>query len=186
VTVRDFQIGKYEVTQKQWKDVMGSNPSGFKGCDNCPVEQVSWNDVKKFIQKLNEKTGATWRLPTEAEWEYAARGGRQSNGYVYAGGNDPNKVSWNNSNAGSKTHPVGGKASNELGLYDMSGNVYEWCEDWYKPYPGCKGSDYTGSSRVFRGGSWDNYPRYCRVANRLNSAPDYRSDYVGFRLARTN
>jgi formylglycine-generating enzyme required for sulfatase activity len=186
VTVADFLIGKYPVTQKQWIEIMGSNPSHFKGCDNCPVENVSWLQVEEFIQKLNGKTGVTWRLPTEAEWEYAARGGRQSNGYVYAGGNDLNKVSWNNKNAGGKTHPVGGKASNELGLYDMSGNVWEWCEDWKKPYPGCTGKDYTGSVRVMRGGSWGNGPRYCRVADRSSDAPGYRGNFVGFRLARTN
>jgi sulfatase modifying factor 1 len=110
----------------------------------------------------------------------------ESNGYIYAGGNDPNQVSWNDNNAGGKTHPVGGKASNELDLYDMSGNVWEWCEDWFKPYPGCKGSDYTGSYRVIRGGSWDGYPQSCRVADRVNFAPDYRVSGVGFRLARTN
>ena len=165
---------------------MGNNPSDFKGCDNCPVENVSWLQVKKFIQKLNEKTGVTWRLPTEAEWEYAARGGRQSRGYVYAGSNDLSKVGWHDNNAGSKTHPVGGKEPNELGLYDLSGNVLEWCEDWYKPYPGCTGHDHTGSVRVLRGGSWYYYPQYCRVAFRSNDAPGNRSNGSGFRLARTN
>jgi hypothetical protein len=185
VVVHDFQIGKYEVTQKEWRDVMGINPSRFKDCDNCPVENVSWNDIKKFIQKLNERTGVTWRLPTEVEWEYAARGGRESNGYLYAGGDELDTLAWHNGNSSNKTHEVGGKIPNELGLYDMSGNVREWCEDWFKPYPGCNGPDYTESYRVLRGGSWSYDPLYCRVAHRTAGAPDQCSYGVGFRLART-
>ncbi len=186
VTVADFLIGKYLVTQKQWRDVMGRNPSYFKGCDNCPVENISWNDVKKFIQKLNEKTGVIWRLPTEAEWEYAARGGRQNYGFVYAGSNKMNNVGWCHENSGSKTHAVGEKSPNELGLYDMSGNVWEWCDDWYKSYPDCGWDiDATGYFRVMRGGSWRHEPRFCRVANRGNSPLVCHYDDLGFRLART-
>ncbi|MBQ3247459.1 MAG: SUMF1/EgtB/PvdO family nonheme iron enzyme, partial [Alistipes sp.] len=133
VTVSNFYIGKYEVTQAQWEAVMGKNPSRFKG-DNLPVERVSWNDIQKFIEKLNAKTGKRYRLPTEAEWEYAARGGNQSKGYKYSGSNDIGSVAWYTDNSSSPTHPVGQKQPNELGLYDMSGNVYEWCSDWHGSY----------------------------------------------------
>ena len=133
VTVSDFYIVKYEVTQKEWRDIMGSNPSKWKG-DNLPVEKVSWDDVQTFIKKLNAKTGLNYRLPTEAEWEYAARGGNKSNGYKYSGSNDIGSVAWYASNSGSKTHSVGQKKPNELGIYDMTGNVWEWCNDWYGDY----------------------------------------------------
>ena len=129
VTVSDFYIGKYEVTQAQWKAVMGKNPSHYKG-ENRPVERVSWYDIQKFIEKLNAKTGKRYRLPTEAEWEYAARGGNQSKGYKYSGSNDIGSVAWYTNNSGDRTHPVGQKQPNELGLYDMTGNVWEWCSDW--------------------------------------------------------
>jgi formylglycine-generating enzyme required for sulfatase activity len=130
VTLRDFYIGKYPVTQKQWVQVMGSNHSNFKG-DDLPVEQVSWNNVQEIIKELNAKTGKKYRLPTEAEWEYAARGGNKSKGYKYSGSNDIDKVAWYADNSGNKTHPVGTKAPNELGIYDMSGNVWEWVNDKY-------------------------------------------------------
>ena len=192
VRVDDFYIGKYEVTQAQWRAVMGADPPElkFKGCDNCPVESVSWNDVQTFIRKLNEKTGKRYRLPTEAEWEYAARGGKKSRGYKYAGSNDPDEVAWHNGNSGSKTHPVGRKKPNELGLYDMSGNVWEWCRDWYdkdyyKNSPGNnpKGPS-SGSYRVLRGGSWYSLPQLCRVANRDWVNPWLRGVNYGFRLAQ--
>ena len=189
VTLSDFYIGKYEVTQKQWRAVMGSDPPElrFKGCDNCPVERVSWNDIQEFIKKLNQKTGKNYRLPTEAEWEYAARGGIQSKGYKYAGSNNIGEVAWYDGNSSSKTHPVGGKKANELGLYDMSGNVWEWCSDWYGSYS--SGSQRnpqgpsSGSSRVLRGGCWDGYSGDCRVAYRGSGNPGFRHSNSGFRLA---
>ena len=187
VTVDDFYIGKYEVTQKQWKEIMGSNPSYFKG-DNLPVESVSWNDVQQFIKKLNKKTGQNYRLPTEAEWEYAARGGvetiHESSQTKYAGSNNIGDVA---SNSGSKTHTVGTKQANELGIYDMSGNVWEWCSDWYGSYSSGSQNNpqgaTSGSRRVNRGGSWYYIAMICRVADRYYRSPDDRRSYMGFRLA---
>lgn len=171
--VGDFCIGKYQVTQKQWKKVMGNNPSYFKG-NNLPVESVSWNDVQEFLKKLNDRyPGKNYRLPTEAEWEYAARGGNQSKGYEYSGSNNIKDVAWFDRNSGNRTHPVGALKPNELGLYDMTGNVWEWCEDWYL----------NDSYRVMHGGSWYDYALTCRVAYRSNYGPDYRDINVGFRLA---
>ncbi|MBC8315696.1 MAG: PEGA domain-containing protein [Bacteroidetes bacterium] len=192
VCVNDFYIGKYEVTQKQWKEIMGNNPSNFK-CNNCPVERVSWNDVQDFIKKLNTKTGQTYRLPTEAEWEYAARGGDQSRNYKYSGSNNIDDVAWYGyEKSGKKTHAVGTKQANELSIYDMSGNVWEWCSDWYKdkyyrnsPERNPQGPS-NGSLRVLRGGSWFNIARYCRVAYRLRHFPDRSSNYLGFRLTRSS
>ena len=185
VMLSDFYIGKYEVTQKQWKAVMGNNPSYFKG-DDLPVESVSWVDIQEFIRKLNAQTGKHYRLPTEAEWEYAARGGNRSNGYKYSGSNVIGNVAWYYGNSGSETHPVGSKFPNELGLYDMSGNVWEWCSDWYGSYGSSAQSNpagaTTGSGRVDRGGSWINFARNCRVSNRLYDFPDYRDNGIGFRL----
>ncbi|MEZ4915060.1 MAG: bifunctional serine/threonine-protein kinase/formylglycine-generating enzyme family protein [Chitinophagales bacterium] len=138
VSVQSFYIGKYEVTQEEWRAVMGSDPPElyFKGCDRCPVESVSWNDAQDFLKKLNAQTGKNYRLPSEAEWEYAARGGNKSKGYKYAGSDNINVVARYGGNSNNKTQTVGGKQANELGIYDMSGNVYEWCNDWYKGYPG--------------------------------------------------
>lgn len=191
VTLSDFYIGKYEVTQKQWREIMGtstplSDPSYFKNCDDCPVEQVSWNDIQEFIKKLNQKTGKNYRLPTEAEWEYAARGGTQSKGYKYAGSNNIGEVAWYIDNSSSKTHAIGGKKPNELGIYDMSGNVWEWCSDWDGSYSAGSQRNPQGSSsgnyRVLRGGSWDYGARRCRVSSRINGNPGYRSNDGGFRL----
>lgn len=185
VTLSDFYIGKYEVTQGLWKAVMGSNPSYCAGDDNLPVERVSWQDVQNFIKKLNQLTDRTYRLPTEAEWEYAARGGNQSQGYKYAGGNSIDKVAWYRGNSANKTHPVGQKQPNELGLYDMSGNVWEWCQDWYGSYESSAQTNPTGptlgSDRVLRGGSYVS-DADCRVSSRNYNNPSVRRDYYGFRL----
>ena len=187
VTLSDFQIGKYPVTQKEWTALMGNNPSAFKG-EQLPVENVSWEDCQAFLKKLNEKTGQPYRLPTEAEWEYAARGGAFFKHTKYAGSNNLDEVAWYAGNAGSKTHPVGQKKANQLGLFDMSGNVWEWCSDWYGPYKdnknpvlNPKGAD-KGEFRVYRGGSWNYYARGCRVSNRFNYTPAARRSYLGFRL----
>ena len=167
---------------------MGSNPSRFKGA-NRPVERVSWDDCQTFIRKLNAMTGKTFRLPTEAEWEYAARGGNKSNGYKYSGGNTLGNVAWYGDNSGSGTHDVKTKSPNELGIYDMSGNVWEWCQDWYgkdyyssSPQSNPQGPS-SGSSRVRRGGSWFDNATYCRVAYRFSYTPTNTNYYLGFRLA---
>jgi|AntRauTorckE5430_2_1112549.scaffolds.fasta_scaffold03017_4 formylglycine-generating enzyme required for sulfatase activity len=188
VSVCSFYMSKYEVTQKQWRDIMGTNPSYFKNCDNCPVKQVSWNDIQDFIKKLNAKTGKNYRLPTEAEWEYAARGGQS---YKYAGSDNIDNVAWYTSNSGSKTHPVGQKSANGYGLYDMSGNVWEWCQDtWHENYNNAPtngtawltGGD--NSRRVLRGGSWNSDDSDCRVASRYRVYPTSRNNSISFRLAR--
>jgi formylglycine-generating enzyme required for sulfatase activity len=194
VTLPDFDMGKYPVTQKLWREIMGNNPSHFKGCDNCPVEQVSWNEVQEFLKKLNQKYPGKnyYRLPSEAEWEYAARGGSQSKGFTYAGSNDIDEVAWYNKNSTGKTQPVGGKKANELGIHDLSGNVWEWCQDaWHGNYQGTPtdgsardGSRKQGDHRVYRGGSWLYSPIGARVAFRDLSTPNSRLNYVGFRLAR--
>ena len=193
VTLSNYYIGETEVTQALWEAVMGSNPSYFKGSDK-PVECVSYEDCVTFVNKLNSLLsaqlpgGRKFRLPTEAEWEFAARGGNRSQGYRYSGSNTLSSVAWYGEfrDIGS-THPVKQKQANELGLYDMSGNVWEWCYDWYGDYSSSsqtnpKGPS-TGSYRVLRGGSWDYDAQGCRVARRLNSSPDYRFDFSGLRLA---
>ena len=182
----DYYMGKYEVTQALWRAVMGSNPSKYKG-DNLPVEKVSWNDCQKFISKLNKMTGRKFRLPTEAEWEYAARGGKRSRGYQYSGNSNISNVAWYDGNSGSKPHPVGTKQANELGIYDMSGNVYEWCLDWYGSYSSSSQTNPTGadsgSSRVYRSGSWSCFAWGCRLSFRSSFTPDYRRIGLGLRLA---
>ena len=186
VTLSSFYIGKYEVTQSLWKAVMGSNPSHFEG-DNLPVENVSWNDCQTFLRKLNAMTGKNFRLPTEAEWEFSARGGNWSRGYQYSGSNVLSDVAWYYDNSGSKTHNVGTKAPNELGIYDMSGNVWEWCQDRKGSYSSSaqtnpKGPS-SGSLRVFRGGSWFDFAGSCRVALRSSNAPGISYYFFGLRLA---
>ncbi|MBF0327821.1 MAG: SUMF1/EgtB/PvdO family nonheme iron enzyme [Nitrospirae bacterium] len=189
VCVDDFHIGKYEVTQGQWKAVMGVNPSYFKNCgDSCPIEQVSWNDTQEFIRKLNEKSGDdNYRLPTEAEWEYAARsGGRPEK---YSGGSDIESVAWYSYNSGNKTYPVGIKLPNGLGIYDMTGNVLEWCQDWYSENYYSESlrnnptGPSTGQSRILRGGSWGFNARTSRTTFRHWHLPTY-GYFVGFRLAK--
>ena len=174
VTLSSYAIGKHEVTQALWQAVMGNNPSQFKG-DNLPVERVSWDDCQEFISKLNSITGRSFRLPTEAEWEFAARGGKKSKGYKYSGSNNLDEVAWYDGNSGNQTHPVGTKKPNELGIYDMSGNVWEWCADWYDNYSSSPSTDPTGPSsgsfRMSRGGSWNVDAWYCRVSYRNRSRP---------------
>ena len=185
VTLSSYYIGKYEVTQALWKAVMGENPSSHKG-DNLPVDSVSWNDCQDFIRELNALTGKNFRLPTEAEWEYAARGGNSSKGCKYSGGNEPDKVAWYDDNALYETHEAGLKSPNELGIYDMSGNVCEWCSDWYGNYDRSEQSNPAGASsgteRVLRGGSWRTYSGACRVSDRYYAQPAMPSDHFGLRL----
>ena len=188
-----FAIGKTEVTQREWRQVMGSDPAElrFNGCDDCPVENVSWNDAQSYIKKLNEQTGkTTYRLPSEAEWEYACRGGKAND--KYCGGNDVDALAWYDKNSSSKTRPVAQKQANAYGLYDMSGNVNEWVEDWY--YGSYTGAPQDGSAwvtgggqtnRVLRGGSWYGIPEYVRTAYRYYSLPSHRNSNFGFRVART-
>jgi formylglycine-generating enzyme required for sulfatase activity len=185
VCVNDISIGKYEVTQGEWLKVMGSNPSHFSSCGaNCPVEQVSWDDVQEYIRKLNGLSGTNYRLPTEAEWEYAARIGGEAE--EYSGGNDVNAVAWYSGNSGGNTHPVGQKQPNRLGLYDMSGNVWEWCNDWHGGYASGRQQNPTGPTsghyRVNRGGSWYDFPANVRASFRSDFAPDFRYRNLGFRL----
>lgn len=193
VTLNSYYIGETEVTQELWQAVMGSNPSGYQGSKH-PVECVSWNDCQPFITTLNSLTGKTFRLPTEAEWEYAARGGNKSKGYKYAGSNTIGDVAWYSENSydlGTSSpyygpQNVGGKTANELGLYDMSGNVMEWCQDRYGYYSSSSQPNPTGpssgSDRVFRGGGWNDYAKYCRVSYRRYLSPDYSGSWIGLRL----
>ena len=186
VTLSSYYIGKTEVTQALWQAVMGSNPSGFKGAD-LPVECVSWDDCQEFIQKLNSLTGRNFRLPTEAEWEFACRGGNNSRGYKYSGSNNLANVAWYHDNSDGQTHPVATKAPNELGIYDMSGNVWEWCGDWYANYTSNSQTNpkgpQSGSYRVNRGGSWIHFARFCRSSRRGDRSPAGRDCYLGLRLA---
>ncbi|MBO4802774.1 MAG: SUMF1/EgtB/PvdO family nonheme iron enzyme [Bacteroidaceae bacterium] len=186
VTLSSYYIGETEVTQALWKAVMGSNPSSFKG-ENRPVESVSWDDCKTFIRKLNSLTGKNFRLPSEAEWEFAARGGNKSQGYKYSGSNTLGNVAWYFDNSGIETHSVKSKSPNELGIYDMSGNVWEWCQDWYGSYSSSSQTNPTGASsgsyRVSRGGGWNGDAGNCRVSLRFNFSPGHRNFYLGLRLA---
>lgn len=192
VCLDDFHMGKYEVKQKEWIAVMGSNPSFFHGCDNCPVENVSWDDVQDFINKLISKTGKRYRLPTEAEWEYAARSGGKKE--KFAGTSNEGNLAdyaWYGDNSGLKTHPIGRKKPNGLGLYDMTGNVWEWVSDWYddeyygrSPKNNPKGST-SGQYKVLRGGSWYIFPGFVRASYRLWNGTAVRGSLIGFRLAVT-
>ena len=188
VTLSSYYICKYEVTQALWRAVMGSNPSYFKG-DNLPVESVSWNDCQTFINRLNSYTGRNFRLPTEAEWEFAARGGNYSRHYKYSGSNYISDVAWygdDSGSSGNRTHPVGTKQTNELGLYDMSGNVWEWCSDWYGSYSSYSQNDPTGpnsgSERVMRGGGRRNGAWNCRSSHRFSNSPGISDCSFGLRL----
>ncbi len=187
VTLSDYYIGQTEVTQELWEAVMGENPSAIKRVSQHPVENVSWEDCQEFIKKLNQLTGQSFRLPTEAEWEFAARGGNNSRGYKYSGSNTVGSVAWYGGNSGSKTHAVATKQANELGLYDMSGNVWEWCSDWKGTYPSSAQTNPKGPSkggyRVLRGGSWYFNAGSVRVSYRHNGTPSSRISSYGLRLA---
>ena len=190
VQVGSFEIGKYEVTQELWEAVMGANPSAFEDCPQCPVETVCWDDIQVFLAKLNAG-GGQYRLPSEAEWEYAARGGQQSQGFQYAGSNDWAAVAWYYENTDNRTHPVGEKQANELGLFDMSGNVREWVQDCYHAsYDGAPSDGQAWEPedcvrRAIRSGSWYGKPSYVRSANRFWYAVYFRNNNLGFRIART-
>ena len=185
VTLSSYYIGKYEITQAQYKAIMDTNPSYYKG-DNLPVDNVTWLKAKEFCEKLSAKTGKKYVLPTEAQWEYAARGGNRKNGYKYSGGNDPDVVAWNANNSENKPHAVGTKSQNELGIYDMSGNVLEWCADWYGSYSSADATNpqgpSSGSERVARGGSWVLHDTFCRVSYRESMTPDHCGFDYGFRV----
>jgi formylglycine-generating enzyme required for sulfatase activity len=189
VIVNNFSMGKYEVTQSEWRTVMGKDPeelTEFKG-DSMPVHSVSWEDIQEFLQKLNAKTGKIYRLPTEEEWEFAARDRTDTffhYGYKYSGSSDVGIVAWMNETSESKVHAVGGKNANGLGIYDMSGNVWEWCQDWSKGYLGSNEvRDDTGSDRVIRGGGWNSGAPWCRCSFRNSCNFSVRINSVGFRLA---
>jgi formylglycine-generating enzyme required for sulfatase activity len=191
---KGYWIGKYEVTQKEYQSVMGTNPSEFQNSKK-PVEMVSWNDAVRFCKELTACERAAgrlpanceYRLPTEAEWEFAARGGTKSRGYKYCGSDSLDSAAWFDKNFG--TNKVGNKSGNELGIHDMSGNVWEWCSDWYGKYSGTSETDSTGASsgscRVIRGGGWSNSTRYCRYTNRFKFRKSYRYNTLGFRIIRT-
>ncbi len=190
VKLNSYYIGKYEVTQALWKQVMGRNPVTNTQCLNCPVYDVKPFEIDSFIKKLNTLTGLNYRLPTEAEWEYAATGGSQSKGYKYCGSDNLDEVSWYAPNSGMVTHPIGQKKPNELGIYDMSGNVWELCQDWYK------GNFYKHSAaenpvnkrksmyRLVRGGSWRSEPQRCESHARNVNSHDHHISNLGFRLVR--
>ncbi|MBR4135975.1 MAG: formylglycine-generating enzyme family protein [Bacteroidales bacterium] len=190
VVLSDYCISKYEVTQELWMAVMGGkNPSKVIG-DSLPVTRVSWYDAREFIAKLNKMTGKKYRLPTESEWEYAARGGRLSQGYKFSGSDDINDVAWYRKNSGRKPHAVGTKMPNELGIYDMSGNVYEWCYDGFEFYELSFSGAYVNPKgyelsecRVYRGGCITSFWDVCRVSARNRIVPNATLHYVGFRLA---
>ena len=183
VVLSDYWIGETQVTQELWEAVMGDNPSLFTVDPNCPVENVSWVDCKAFISKLNKLTGKNFRLPTEAEWEFAARGGNNSKGYIYAGSNYIRDVAWYKDNSGKKTNPVGDLVPNELGLYDMSGNVWEWCQDKFEDYSITQAQPKTGVEYVVRGGAWFSPVINCRVSFRYGFKPSYTDTDLGLRLA---
>ncbi len=201
VMLSDFYIAITEVTQKQWQKITGENPSNFKG-ENLPVENVSWEDCQEFIKKLNQKTGQKFRLPTEAEWEFAAKGGNKSQHFLYAGSNNIEEVAWYFENSNDSTHIVATKKPNELGIFDMAGNVGEWCEDWFYPHsyyesdsleinPVWKFPDEYdimyrgGAKRSLRGGFWNEEAEYCRSTCRSMANPDYHESDVGCRLVLT-
>ncbi|MDI9337622.1 MAG: formylglycine-generating enzyme family protein [Alphaproteobacteria bacterium] len=191
ITLGSYKICRFEVTQQLWLDVMGNHPSYFKDNLQSPVESVNWNDCQTFVTKLNQLTGKSYRLPTEAEWEYAARGGSNSTyRYIYSGTNISDSVAWHYGNGNGTTHPVGAKQANALTLFDMSGNVWEWCSDWYGVYSSVAVTNpmgpNTGTSKIVRGGSWYYDPRRGRVSYRDALNPSFRISFAGFRLASSS
>ncbi len=186
VTLDSYYIGETEVTQELWEAVMEYNPSEFQYDSQLPVEFVSWEDCENFILRLNDITQKSFRFPTEAEWEYAARGGHEAISTTYAGSDNISEVGWFNANSDSMTHPVKGKSPNSLGLYDMSGNLWEWCQDWLDSYPSEPTHNplgpFSGSSKVLRGGAWNGGPKNCRLSNRDGRTVDYASNRLGLRL----
>jgi len=190
INLKSFYILKTLVTQALWYSVMDSNPSFHKNCFTCPVENVSWNDAETFIKKLNALKKGHYRLPTEAEYEYAARGGKKSKGFDYSGSNDENKVAWYANNSKDQSHPVGEKKPNELGLVDMSGDVWEWCSDWFNMYYyKVSPSDNPqgpaqGEKKVLRGGTWMSLDEGCLVISRGALMPASKDKFTGFRIVR--
>jgi len=192
VTLNSFYIGKYEVTQSLWQQVMGNDghENYFQDCPDCPVERVSWFGANEFIKRLNLLTTEKYRLPTEAEWEYAAKGGRLTQNHKYSGSDSTDGIAWRNGNSDNMTHQAGQKKCNELGIYDMTGNVWEWCSDWYSetyysisPTEDPKGIA-VGSEKVLRGGSWFQEAFGLNVTDRNSMDPEWRTGFVGFRLCR--
>ena len=190
VTLSSYRINKFTVTQKQWRTLMGSDPgwnSNYGVGDEFPATYVTYADCENFVKTLNTLSGLNFRLPTEAEWEYAARGGKQSQGTLYSGSDNPDEVAWHQGNAGNVLHYPGRLRPNELGLYDMSGNIWEWCGDWYGEYPADAQTNpagpANGNRRVVRGGSFSYEASYSRVSQRNSLSPNYRSFVTGFRVA---
>jgi len=192
VVLDDFYLGKHEVTQREWKEIMGEDHENYNsGCDSCPVERISWLNIQEYLAKLNLMTGMNFRFPTEAEWEFAAKGGTSSKNYKFSGSNTASAVAWSVGISDNMSHPVGKKKANELGIYDMTGNVWEWCSDWYAPdyYSVSPGENpqgpQEGVARVMRGGSWFFDSAGLRVTDREKGNPTFRYGYVGFRLCRS-
>ena len=187
VTLSSFSIGQTEVTQELWLAVMGWNYSGHGGNLQYPVEYINWEMIQTFISNLNEMTGKNFRLPTEAEWEFAARGGNKSQNYLYSGSNNVADIAWYVDNSEGATHAVATKAPNELGIYDMSGNVWEWCNDWYGDYSAGPQTNPTGpesgGERIMRGGSWYGPAKNCRISKRFKAPTGFGDDDIGFRIA---
>lgn len=189
VTLSNYYIGKFEITQREWRTIMGDEldwPEQYGRGDDFPAYNVSRTDALRFVERLSAMTRLPFRLPTEAQWEYAARGGNNSQHYRYSGSNDVDEVAWHKENANGSLHPVGGKLSNELGLHDMSGSLWEWCLDTYGPYPSTPQTDPladSGSPFVLRGGAWTYFPTYCRVTCRDSFSGNDASVSVGFRVA---
>ncbi len=190
VVVNGFSMSKYPVTQRQWEVVMGYNGSEYKACQQCPIDNVSWKDAQEFVRRLNLMSGKHYTLPTEAEWEYAAKGGKKGKGYIFSGSDNIEEVGWHAGNSGRRPHVVGEKVANELGLYDMTGNMWEWCQDKYGRFYYEENIKYSpegpkdGTGRVRRGGSWFTSAKNCRNASRSHVNEDYKDNSVTFRLAQ--